>query len=253
MPDAGQLILPSCSLVPALHQTQRQPIITNGTQVTIGSDLPRSCPDISPNFPSGIYQQDLVIQPLHISSQLPLWHFTVNATTLANRKLIVPLIVGSLPLSRLCSVATANLALTSTLHTTCARLPAQHPIINMAWRSSGGSNTDLIENLWRNKLITHLEAKEAFLKVRTPPQRLGTKATPFEQQLREYPRSTARITPLRSPTTTRPSPSATAPPSRHRTCTPRPLSTCCPIFCRLRGRPRAPADVCSILAPGLDI
>jgi protein-L-isoaspartate(D-aspartate) O-methyltransferase len=36
----------------------------------------------------------------------------------------------------------------------------------MAWRSSGGSNRDLIENLWRNQLITHPQVKEAFLKAR---------------------------------------------------------------------------------------
>ncbi|KAK4136066.1 protein-L-isoaspartate O-methyltransferase [Trichocladium antarcticum] len=35
----------------------------------------------------------------------------------------------------------------------------------MAWRSSGGSNRDLIENLFRNGMIKHLEVKEAFLKV----------------------------------------------------------------------------------------
>ncbi|KAL2128947.1 hypothetical protein VTI74DRAFT_8430 [Chaetomium olivicolor] len=35
----------------------------------------------------------------------------------------------------------------------------------MAWRSSGGSNRDLVENLWRNGLITHPQVKEAFLKV----------------------------------------------------------------------------------------
>ncbi|KAL2151704.1 hypothetical protein VTH82DRAFT_6802 [Thermothelomyces myriococcoides] len=35
----------------------------------------------------------------------------------------------------------------------------------MAWRSSGASNRDLIENLWRNGLITRPEVKEAFLKV----------------------------------------------------------------------------------------
>ncbi|KAK3902846.1 hypothetical protein C8A05DRAFT_43799 [Staphylotrichum tortipilum] len=38
-------------------------------------------------------------------------------------------------------------------------------VIDMAWRSSGGSNRDLIENLWRNQLITHPQVKEAFLKV----------------------------------------------------------------------------------------
>ncbi|KAL2163822.1 hypothetical protein VTH06DRAFT_5881 [Thermothelomyces fergusii] len=35
----------------------------------------------------------------------------------------------------------------------------------MAWRSSGASNRELVENLWRNKLITRPEVKEAFLKV----------------------------------------------------------------------------------------
>ena len=38
----------------------------------------------------------------------------------------------------------------------------------MAWRSSGASNKDLVENLWRNQLITHPEVKAAFLKVRYP-------------------------------------------------------------------------------------
>ncbi|KAK4160499.1 protein-L-isoaspartate O-methyltransferase-domain-containing protein [Cladorrhinum sp. PSN259] len=35
----------------------------------------------------------------------------------------------------------------------------------MAWRSSGSSNKDLVENLWKNKLITKGEVKDAFLKV----------------------------------------------------------------------------------------
>ncbi|KAK4185671.1 hypothetical protein QBC35DRAFT_524769 [Podospora australis] len=35
----------------------------------------------------------------------------------------------------------------------------------MAWRSSGATNRDLIENLWRNKMITKPEVKAAFLKV----------------------------------------------------------------------------------------
>ncbi|RYP61729.1 hypothetical protein DL770_009730 [Monosporascus sp. CRB-9-2] len=35
----------------------------------------------------------------------------------------------------------------------------------MAWRSSGISNQSLVENLWRNKLITQPLVKEAFLKV----------------------------------------------------------------------------------------
>jgi len=77
----------------------------------------------------------------------------------------VPLILGTLPLSRLCSITATNLVPTAAFHTTYPRLPAHNPIINMAWRSSGGSNRDLIENLWRNKLITHPQVKEAFLKV----------------------------------------------------------------------------------------
>lgn len=58
----------------------------------------------------------------------------------------------------------------------------------MAWRSSGASNRDLIENLWRNELITNPEVKAAFLKVdrahyapRSPyddsPQGIGHAAT----------------------------------------------------------------------------
>ncbi|KAI2622718.1 protein-L-isoaspartate O-methyltransferase [Hypomontagnella submonticulosa] len=35
----------------------------------------------------------------------------------------------------------------------------------MAWRSSGTSNTELVENLWRNKLITQPLVKSAFLSV----------------------------------------------------------------------------------------
>ncbi|KAI0381172.1 protein-L-isoaspartate O-methyltransferase [Hypomontagnella monticulosa] len=35
----------------------------------------------------------------------------------------------------------------------------------MAWRSSGTSNTELVENLWRNKLITQPLVKAAFLGV----------------------------------------------------------------------------------------
>ncbi|KAI2602877.1 protein-L-isoaspartate O-methyltransferase [Hypoxylon fragiforme] len=35
----------------------------------------------------------------------------------------------------------------------------------MAWRSSGTSNVELIENLWRNKLITQPVVKAAFLRV----------------------------------------------------------------------------------------
>lgn len=38
----------------------------------------------------------------------------------------------------------------------------------MAWRSSGTSNTELVENLWRNGLVTDPRAKEAFLNVHSP-------------------------------------------------------------------------------------
>ena len=40
-------------------------------------------------------------------------------------------------------------------------------MINMAWRSSGATNRDLIENLWRHQLIKNPLVKEAFLKVRS--------------------------------------------------------------------------------------
>lgn len=35
----------------------------------------------------------------------------------------------------------------------------------MAWRSSGTSNEDLVNRLWKNGLITDERVKEAFLKV----------------------------------------------------------------------------------------
>ncbi|KAI4858662.1 protein-L-isoaspartate O-methyltransferase [Hypoxylon rubiginosum] len=35
----------------------------------------------------------------------------------------------------------------------------------MAWRSSGTSNAELVENLWRNKLITQAPVRSAFLRV----------------------------------------------------------------------------------------
>ncbi|KAI0845364.1 protein-L-isoaspartate O-methyltransferase [Daldinia vernicosa] len=37
--------------------------------------------------------------------------------------------------------------------------------MNMAWHNSGTTNADLVENLWRNKLITQPVVKNAFLKV----------------------------------------------------------------------------------------
>ncbi|KAF3800159.1 Protein-L-isoaspartate O-methyltransferase [Colletotrichum gloeosporioides] len=58
----------------------------------------------------------------------------------------------------------------------------------MAWRSSGASNKDLVENLWRNGLIKDQRVKDAFLKVdrayyapsapyEDSPQSIGHKAT----------------------------------------------------------------------------
>ncbi|KAI1207518.1 S-adenosyl-L-methionine-dependent methyltransferase [Annulohypoxylon truncatum] len=58
----------------------------------------------------------------------------------------------------------------------------------MAWRSSGASNAELVENLWRNKLITQPLVKAAFLKVdrahyapsspyEDSPQPIGHRAT----------------------------------------------------------------------------
>jgi protein-L-isoaspartate(D-aspartate) O-methyltransferase len=36
----------------------------------------------------------------------------------------------------------------------------------MAWRSTGATNAELIENMWKNELIKNASVKEAFLKVR---------------------------------------------------------------------------------------
>ncbi|KAI5859940.1 protein-L-isoaspartate O-methyltransferase, partial [Durotheca rogersii] len=62
------------------------------------------------------------------------------------------------------------------------------PIFSMPWRSSGRSNAELVENLWRNELITSPRVKEAFLSVdrahyapadpyADSPQPIGHKAT----------------------------------------------------------------------------
>jgi len=42
--------------------------------------------------------------------------------------------------------------------------PAAHNH-DMAWRSSGATNRDLVENLWKNGLIKHIRVKDAFLEV----------------------------------------------------------------------------------------
>lgn len=47
----------------------------------------------------------------------------------------------------------------------------------MAWHSSGNSNESLVENLWRNKLITQQCVKDAFLKV---DRKYYTKTRPYE-------------------------------------------------------------------------
>ncbi len=44
----------------------------------------------------------------------------------------------------------------------------------MAWRSSGTSNKELIENLWKNGLIKEPKVKEAFLKVNPEPESIPT-------------------------------------------------------------------------------
>ncbi|KAK4035354.1 hypothetical protein C8A01DRAFT_48447 [Parachaetomium inaequale] len=99
--------------------------------------------------------------------------------TLANRKLLVPLILGTLPLSRLCSITTTSLAAPA-FHT-CPPHTTFRSDITMAWRSSGGSNRDLVENLWRNKLITHPEVDRAHYAPSLPyddsPQPIGHAAT----------------------------------------------------------------------------
>lgn len=37
----------------------------------------------------------------------------------------------------------------------------------MAWRCTGATNAELIENMWKNQLISDARVKEAFLKVRS--------------------------------------------------------------------------------------
>lgn len=43
------------------------------------------------------------------------------------------------------------------------RLPRRN--IKMAWRCSGSTNKELIENMWKHKLISDARVKEAFMKV----------------------------------------------------------------------------------------
>jgi protein-L-isoaspartate(D-aspartate) O-methyltransferase len=47
----------------------------------------------------------------------------------------------------------------------------------MAWLSSGTTNKDLVENLWKNDLITQEVVRDAFLKVR-----LRKLSPPFPQR-----------------------------------------------------------------------
>ena len=50
-----------------------------------------------------------------------------------------------------------------------AAAAAQRPISDMAWRCSGSSNTELIENMFRSGLIKEPVVKQAFLKVSISP------------------------------------------------------------------------------------
>jgi hypothetical protein len=49
-------------------------------------------------------------------------------------------------------------------HALTRSFPSSRPL-SMAWRCSGATNSALIENMWKNGLITDPLVKEAFLKV----------------------------------------------------------------------------------------
>ncbi|KAK3314172.1 protein-L-isoaspartate O-methyltransferase [Apodospora peruviana] len=85
----------------------------------------------------------------------------------------------------------------------------------MAWRSSGASNTDLIENLWRNKMITDPRVKAAFLKVDRAqyapsnpyddsPKSIGHSATISAPHM--HASAVEKLLPFILPSETRPSP-----------------------------------------------
>ncbi|CAG8972858.1 hypothetical protein HYALB_00001277 [Hymenoscyphus albidus] len=79
----------------------------------------------------------------------------------------------------------------------------------MAWRSSGRTNEELIENLFKNGQTGDEKVRDAM--------------------------STEPTTPPPPPTPTPPNPSATAPPSLHHTCTPSPPPHCSPSSTPARG------------------
>lgn len=99
--------------------------------------------------------------------------------------------------------------------------------LTMAWRSHGTSNETLVQELWRNGLIKDERVRDAFLKVdrSSPP---GIPYHEIHTQRILKPSHSSRLIeatmPLATLTTTHHNPSATPPPSRHRTCTLRPLS-----------------------------
>lgn len=98
--------------------------------------------------------------------------------------------------------------------------------LNMAWRCSGSTNESLIENMWKNGLITDPRVKEAFLKVR--PHHIPRSQSSDDDVNGYHYRSTAPTMHPPHPTKTPPSPSATQPPSPRHTCTPPPSNTCSP-------------------------
>ncbi|KAK5654246.1 hypothetical protein OQA88_7421 [Cercophora sp. LCS_1] len=85
----------------------------------------------------------------------------------------------------------------------------------MAWRSSGATNTDLIENLWRNNLIKSPLVKSAFLKVdrahyapsspyEDSPQPIGHSATISAPHM--HAAAVENLLPYLLPSDTRPAP-----------------------------------------------
>lgn len=104
---------------------------------------------------------------------------------------------------------------------TFSRLTQQRqlPRISMAWTCSGDTNSALIENMWKNGLITDARVKEAFLKVQPFPSLL------LSNNANTHPRSTAHTTLQRCHTKTLPSPSVTQPLYLHHICTLQPSNT----------------------------
>jgi len=105
------------------------------------------------------------------------------------------------------------------------------PNLNMAWRCSGNTNIELIDNLFKNDLIKSIRVRDAMMKVHIVPLTPLPFIVPIAEHLQEENedadkfanRSTApTIAPIfHMPTKTHPSPSAMGRRFPHHTCMPR--------------------------------